>query len=451
MPPTRDEDYAAATAVFNLAAPVYPAVATTARTAGRVRAAVRWARTDGRPVRVISTGHAAATARPMDGAVLVRTALDGGVIVDPVRRVARIPAGTRWAEVVDAAAPHGLAVAHGSSPTVGAVGYLLRGGVSFYGRAVGLAVNSVRAIELVDAAGELRRVDAVTDPELFWALRGGGGGFGVVTAVEVALFACASVHTGAAFWSAAHAGELLGAWRKWAEVAPVEATTAFQVLNLPDVPEIPLELRAGPVVCVDGAVLARTPADRARAARITGDLLGPLRAVAAPIADTWAEAGPEAVPHTHMDPVDPLPMCGDHLLLTELGDAAAAEFLRVTGPGSGSPLISAELRQLGGALAAAPPDAGALGHLDAGFAYLGAGVPDGPAAEAAIAAHCAHVRAALAPWDTGRTAPTFVENFAQPQGHLDAERVRVLDRVRRRVDPRGMFLGDVSPGATALT
>ncbi|MFC7613511.1 FAD-binding protein [Actinokineospora soli] len=125
-----------------------------------------------------------------------------------------------WKDVVAATAPHGLVPPHGSAGTVGVVGYLLRGGISFYGRKVGLAANSLRAVELVTADGELRRVDADNDPELFWAVRGGGGGFGVVTAVEVALFPAATVHTGAAFWPAEHGPALVAAWQDWCRQAP---------------------------------------------------------------------------------------------------------------------------------------------------------------------------------------------------------------------------------------
>jgi hypothetical protein len=444
-----DSAYDAATSVFNLAAPATPAAAVTARTIGQIRAAIRYADAGNLPVRVHTTGHGAPSARPMPGALLIRADLDGGVEVDAARRLARVPAGTRWGAVIDAAAAHGLAAPHGSSPDVGVAGYLLRGGVSCYGRRVGVAANSVRAIELVTADGELRRADASGDPELLWALRGGGGGFGVVTGVELALFPAATVVTGAAYWPAAHAGRLLPIWRRWTLDAPGEATTTLRVLNLPRVPEIPAVLSTGTVVCVDGAVLS--PAgDPSGARRYADDLLRPLRAVAEPILDTWRLAAPPAAAQAHMDPAEPLPIFSDHLLLDELGDEGTAEFLRVAGPGSGSVLTSAELRQLGGALAAAAPEGGALSRLDARYAYIGSGVPFGPAGPDAIMERCAVVRAALRPWDTGRTAPTFVGSYQQPQRHLTRSQVRAVDRVRARVDPSGRFRADIAPGSSEL-
>lgn len=442
-----DPAYAEATQVFNLAAPANPAAAVTVRTVEDVRTALRHARAGGLPVRVHTTGHASGSAAPMGSALLIRTALDGPVEVDPARRVARIPAGTRWAAVVAATTPHGLVPPHGSAATVGAVGYLLRGGISFYGRAIGLAANSVRAIELVTADGEHKRVDAEHDPELFWALRGGGGGFGVVTAIEVGLFPATSVVTGAAFWKATHADALLRAWQKWTLDAPRAASTSLRLLNLPPVPEVPPELR-DPVIGVDGVILSTM--DDETAGRHAEDLLGPLRAIAEPVMDTWQVATPAAVLETHMDPSDPVPYVGDHLLLHEFGEVGAAEFLRVLGEGSGSPLVMAALRQLGGALASPDPAGGVLNHLDAHYGYSGSAVPDGPDAEAAIAEHCAVVRSALGPWDTGRTAPTFVESHGQPQAHLSAEDIEAVDRLRARVDPDGLFRADISPNATAI-
>jgi hypothetical protein len=445
-----EADYDAATQVFNLSAPARPAAAVTARSIVDIRAALGYAVDNRLLVRVNTTGHAAAGTRPVDdGSLLIRTELPGAVEVDAARRVARIPAGTRWGAVVEATAPHGLTAPHGSSASVGAVGYLLRGGMSFYGRKVGLAANSVRAIELVTASGDELRVDATHDPELFWALRGGGGGLGVVTAIEVDLFPVAKVITGGAYWPAEHAERLLNLWLKWTDDAPWEATTSVRVINLPPVPEVPPELGGRPMFSVDGTVLSATE-DVTDARRIAEDLLGPLRAVAEPVIDTWALTEPSAVLDAHMDPSDPLPFIGDHLLLGTLGEAGAAELLRVLGPGSGSPLVVAGLRQLGGAFAEPHPAGGALSHLEARYSYAGSGVLFDPLTPDILHDYCATVRDALAPWDTGRTVPGFIEDFQRPQRHLDDDGVAAVDAVRTRVDPDGLFRADIAPNATAL-
>ncbi|MGW4276540.1 FAD-binding oxidoreductase [Streptomyces seoulensis] len=441
--------YDEATAVFNLAAPARPEAAVTARSVAEVRSAVRAAADRGLPVRVHTTGHASGARPPVDRGLLVRTRLAGGVVVDARRRIARIPAGATWGEVVAAAAPHGLSAPHGSAAHVGVVGYLLGGGVSFYGRHTGLAANSVRAVELVTADGTPVRADAENDPELLWALRGGGGGFGVVTAVEVELFEVAKVVTGGAYWSAAHAPALLRAWRDWAADAPRRASTSLRVMNLPPVPGVPPALAAGPVICVDGAVFAAAAHDVADARREAEDLLAPLRRVAEPLMDTWALTDAAGVLDAHMDPADPVPFIGDHLLLAELGDDAVDAFLGVLGEGSGSPFVVATLRQLGGAFADADPRGGVLNRVDAAYAYMGSGPPFGPVAPADLDRHCVTVRAALEPWNTGRTVPSLVEGAGRPQGHLDAEAVAAVDRVRARIDPQGRFAGDIAPGASA--
>jgi hypothetical protein len=441
--------YDAATQVFNLSAPAKPAAAVTAHSVVDIRDALDYAVTNRLPVRVHTTGHASAGTRPEDGAVLIRTALAGAVEVDATRQVARIPAGTRWGAVVEATAPHGLTAPHGSSPSVGAVGYLLRGGMSFYGRKVGLAANSVRAIELVTADGVERRVDANNDPELFWALRGGGGGLGVVTALEVALFPVAKVITGGAYWPAEHAERLLNIWLKWTDDAPREATTSVRVINLPPVDGVPPALAGRTMFAVDGAVLSTTE-DVTQARQIADDLLAPLRAVAEPVMDTWALTDPPSVLHAHMDPSDPLPFHGDHMLLGALGEEGAEAYLRVLGPGSGSPLVVGGLRQLGGAFAEPDPAGGALSHLEARYSYAGSGVPFGPVTPDALHGHCTKVRAALSTWDTGRTVPGFVEDVSRPQRHLDDDGITAVDAVRVRVDPDGLFREDIAPGATAL-
>jgi hypothetical protein len=442
-----DPEYETATRVFNLAAPVHPAAAVTARSVDQVRAAVRHAAAAGLGVRMFTSGHGAGAARPMPEALLIRTELGGGVDVDPAGRVARVPAGTRAGELVAATAKHGLTSAHGSSANVGLVNYLLGGGLSGYGRFAGLAVNGVRAVELVTADGAARRVDAGHDPELFRALRGGGGGFGVITAVEIALFPAGHLFGGATYWTGELAGAVLARWNEWTAGAPREVTTGLRLLNLPAVPGVPPALAGRTTVCVDGLVRAGSTGE---ARRLADDLLRPLYALGEPLADTWAVLTAEGVLGIHIDPPEPVPFLGEHHLLSTLDDRCEAELLRLLGSGSGSPFVGAGLRQLGGAFATAPEGAGVLGHLDAAFSFAASGVPD-PSGPERLLARCAEARVALEPWRTGSTVPNFVEHFEQPQRHLDDDRVAAVDRVRLRVDPDGLFRDDIAPNATALS
>ena len=152
-------------------------------------------------------------------------------------------AGSKWEEVVPRASELGLAALHGSTPDVSVAGYSLGGGVGWYARKLGLSTNSVTAIELVTADGELRRVDHERDPELFWALRGGGGNFGVVTALEVQLYEIPEIYAGVLFFPWERSSEVLHAWLDWTRTVPDEVTSVGRILQFPPLPELPDFLR----------------------------------------------------------------------------------------------------------------------------------------------------------------------------------------------------------------
>ncbi|HZD87616.1 MAG TPA: FAD-binding oxidoreductase, partial [Gaiellaceae bacterium] len=181
---------------WNLAADQQPEAVAFPESVAEVIAAVELARSRGWRIAPQGTGHGAMALGPLAGTMLLKTERMRGVLVDPEARIARVEAGTLWQDVTLAAARHGLAALAGSSPDVGVVGYTLGGGLSFLGRKLGLGANSVVAIELVTADGRPMRVDRDSEPDLFWALRGGGGGFAIVTALELRLFPLAEVYAG---------------------------------------------------------------------------------------------------------------------------------------------------------------------------------------------------------------------------------------------------------------
>src|SRR5690606_18971881 len=140
--------------------------------------------------------------------VLVSLARLRGVTVNPDAQTARVLGGTQWNDVVVEAARFGLAAPHGSAGGVSVAGYSLSGGLSFYGRAYGLAVNRIRAVHLVTADGSLVTASAAENPDLFWAVRGGSGAFGVVVSLEIELLTFADVFAGMLLWDAARAAEV---------------------------------------------------------------------------------------------------------------------------------------------------------------------------------------------------------------------------------------------------
>ncbi len=201
----------------------------------------------------------------------------------------------------------------------------LSGGVSFYGRTHGLAVNSVRAVEVVTADGSLVRADATTNPDLFWAIRGGGGNFGVVVAIEIDLLPYADVYAGMLLWDRERAPEVLRAWAQWTREAPESVTTAIRVMSFPPIPELPPFLSGRNLVVIDGAVLE----DDERAA----ELLAPLRALA-PEMDTFGRIPVTGLLGVHMDPPEPTPSVSDHSLIGVLTQDAIDALLAKVGPGT---------------------------------------------------------------------------------------------------------------------
>jgi len=181
---------------------------------------VRLARDHGLRVAAQGTGHGAAPLGSLADTILVKTTAMRRVTINPDTKIARAEAGAIWLDVVEAAARHGQAALAGTAPGGGVVGYTIGGGISWLGRAYGLAANNVEAIEVVTADGRLVRADARTEPDLFWALRGGGGSFGVVTAIELQLFPITEVYAGLLWWPADAASAVLQAWRELTQGKP---------------------------------------------------------------------------------------------------------------------------------------------------------------------------------------------------------------------------------------
>ena len=329
--------------------------------AADVAATVDFARAHGLRVAAQGTGHNAAPLGDLAGTLLIKTSRMRGITIDRERRTAWVQAGVVWQELTEAAALHGLAGLLGSSPDVGVVGYTLGGGLSWFGRKHGLACNAVLAAEVVTADGAVRRVDAEHDPDLFWALRGGGGSFAVVTAVQVRLWPIREVQAGAVFWPVEAGAEVWSAWRRWVDTLPEDTTTWARYISFPPLPMVPEPMRGRQFVVVEACHLG----DAAEA----DALLAPMRALS-PVMDTVGTMPTTALSRVHMDPEEPVPCAGDGMMLADLPEEAVAELVRVGGAGSGSPLLSLEVRHLGGGLARTAD--GALDRLHGRFTVFGA-------------------------------------------------------------------------------
>jgi len=426
-----DGGWDAARLAWNLAVDQHPAMVALPETAADVAAVVSYAAEAGLRVAMQGTGHGAgARGGELSGTVLVKMERMRGIEIDAEARTARVEAGVIWSEVAEAAAEHGLAALAGSSPDVGVVGYTLGGGLSWLGRRYGLAASNVLAVELVTADGEIRRADAEADPDLFWAVRGGGGSFGAVTAIEFALFPVQEVYAGVMLWPIERASEILHAWREWTSDMPDEMTTVGRLLQLPPIPDIPEPLRGRSFVAVQAFYLGNEAEGEA--------LVAPIRALE-PEIDTVEIIPAAALQHVHMDPEHPVPGRGDGMLLDDLPAGGIDALVAAAGPGSGSPLLSVEVRQLGGALGRPAAGGGAVSHLNADFALFGVGIAMTPEMGAAVAAQVEVIREALAPWEAETTYLNFAEREVAGDRIFGPYAHHRLRAVKTAYDPADLF------------
>ncbi|WP_214102666.1 FAD-binding oxidoreductase [Acrocarpospora catenulata] len=412
---------------FNLSVVHRPALVAVAETVEDVVEAIRYAAARDLPVAVQATGHGAVQAA--DGAVLVLTSRLREISVDPATRTATIGAGVTWGEVVRATAPHGLAPLTGSASGVGAVGFTLGGGIGPLARTFGFAADHVRSLTVVTPDARVRFVDAGSEPDLFWALRGGKGGFGVVTSMTVDLFPLTSVHGGGYYFAASDAAAVLRAYREWAPGLPESVTTSVALLRLPPLPQLPPPLR--------GQFVAHL---RVASAEPLGSVLDPMLAVASPV---LGGVGP--LPYTHLDtihndPTDPMPVTERSTLLHDLTADGVEALLAAAGPQIELPVPVVEVRHLGGALGREPKEPNAVGGRDGAYSLLVIGLP-GSAPEAVVGA--------LAPWSTGGALINFQGSDLAPEalGRAWPEATRLrLGELRERFDPRDLFrIGHVAP------
>ncbi len=416
--------------VFNILIDQQPAGIAMPQSADEVSDIVRAAAADGRRVAAQRTGHLAAPLGSLADTVLVRTAGLGGVQIDGDAGRARVGAGALWGDLVPGASERGLTALHGSSPTVCIVGYTLGGGVSFYGRKHGLACNRVTAVELVNADGEQIRVDGQNESDLFWALRGGGGSFGVVTALEFDLLRLREIFAGALFFPAEQASDVLHGWHEWTSEMPEEMSSLGRLMNFPPLPEIPDPLRGRSFAVIE-AIYCGDPVDG-------NELVAPLRELGRADMDTMMAQAPGGIAGLHMDPPEPVPFWADSILVGQVPAAAIDSLLAAVGPGSGSQLISVELRHTGGALARTSQDFGALASLPGSFLGFGVGFVPVPEAMAPTRAWLGAFKASLEPYDAGRYLNFSEERFDLTQA-FPAQTVERLREVKQRYDPDNVF------------
>jgi FAD/FMN-containing dehydrogenase len=426
-----DDGYDAERAGFNLTVDHHPELIVGATGPEDVVAAVGYASARGLAVGVLTTGHGPAV--PAEGQVLINTRRMSDVKVEPAAGTARVGGGVRWHQVLSHTVPHGLAPLSGSSPHVGVVGYTLGGGVGPLGRCYGFAADRVRRVDIVCADGLLRQVTAESDPELFWAVRGGKGNFGVVVELEFELVPVSRLYGGGLFFPAEAAADVVHAYARWARTAPQEMSSSVLLIKFPPIPQIPEALRGRYIIHLRFAYTGT--------AEEGGRLIQPLRSIGSQILDTLGELPYTEVGTIYNDPVDPMPAYDSNIALRTLDGGAVDTILSVAGPQADSPL-AIEIRQLGGAYARPPAIPSAVGGRDAAHVIFANCILQSGQEDAMRRAH-EQLHERMLPWATGGT----IYNFSGLRD-ADPERVKLafapadyvrLARAKAIYDPKNMF------------
>ena len=386
-----------------------PAMVIEACRTADVRAAVVAARELDLPFAVQATGHG--THVPADGGLLLKTSALAAVLVDPARRIARVGPGARWGDVLTAAAPFGLAPLSGSASSVGVTGFTLGGGLGWLARKYGFAADSVLRAEVVTADGRLVTASREHNPELFWALRGGGANFGVVTALEFGLYPVARVYAGALYFPIEAAGETMARYRDWVDTVPDELSTAILLREMPDSPETPEPVRGRRVLSIKAMYAgAAAPAER---------LLQPLRSIAGtalvdelrPI--RYADAAMGGTAARHLDLYHRLP---DALL-----ESLVAAYTK-----PGSTIANIEIRHWGAAMARPASGAGPVGHRSAPFSVIVDGLD-------------AELVELLRPHGIGGSFLNFLADPTRTASAYTAADYRKLREIKAQHDPDNFF------------
>ena len=431
-----DDGITAAATGANLAATYDPDAVVVAASEEDVQEAVRFAAQHHLHVHIQATGHGAEGA--LDGGLLLLTSRLDELSIDPGARVATIGAGVRWGAVVEAASAHGLLPIIGSSPTVGAVGYTLGGGLGPLARSHGFSSDYVRSFRVVTGEGDVVVADADHHPELFWALRGGKAGFGVVTSMDFGLVDLAEIYGGSLMIDTPDIEKVLRGWIAWTADAPADVTTSVSIVRFPPLDTVPPPFRGK-------TLMALRFADPGHHGERNAE---PLRALATPLSDLLGDMPTSKIGLIHNDPTDPSPAWVMGLAFRPLDHDFVTALIGAVGPDEQSTLVAVELRHIGNRTAQDVPEGSAVGGRDAQFVLNSVGIIHPGASPEQISADFDRVKSAVGSW----TLPVTTINFAghptpaQYPASWPADIFARLEAARAEYDPSGRFSAQPDAG-----
>ncbi len=423
-----DPDWDAARLGFNLTVNQQPLAVLEVADVTDIQSAVKVAIAYDLTVSVQPTGHGATTA--VDDTILLRTRALDGIEIDLSSGTARVEAGVKWGAFQHAVDGTGLSGLAGSTGDVSVVGYTLGGGLSWFGRKFGWAANLVRRFEIVDAQGTRRTVTNRSDPEMFWALRGGGGDFAIVTAIEFELVPAPHVYGGRMMWPLEMAPRVLSTFAEVTETAPEELSVWALLFRFPDVDLVPEPVRGGSFVIIDATYLG----DTAEGER----LLEPFRDLGPRFLDTFGIVPVGMLDTIAAEPTDPIPAIEGGFMLSSFDEDVVQTLLELAGPGVETNVSAVQVRHLGGALARPSTGQGAIGAMAAPYSLLAAGLALAPELAPAVVADVRTFDAAMWPFRADRSYFNLL-NGTDPTDAFDSETLERLNDIKRRRDPRGVI------------
>ena len=363
----------------------------------------------------------------MEDVLLLRTRALNSITVDLATGTATVGAGVKAGELLEALQGTGLTFLAGSSPDPTVVGLTIGGGLSWFGRAYGLSANAVVAVELVDGLGRARRITQDSDPELFWAVRGGGGNFGIITSITIGLMPGFELYGGRLLWPVSQMPAVLRAFRAVAESAPDTLTLWYHTYQFPPLPVVPEPLR--------GKAFAAVAATFLGSSQRAEELLAPLRAIPGLVLDLMAELPMHELGRITDEPVEPSLTLDTSALLDDLDDELIGRLVEAVGEGSRSPLAVFQIRHLGGAMARPRTGQGAAGHISEPYLMFGLGIPVVPELESAIRGTFARLRDAAAGHGAGKTVPNLLSPGDDVSRIWSPDTLRRLTSIKHDVDP----------------